>query len=140
MSSMKLKVMFLLAALAAASNIATATDTLTIRSYRVINTCSSEKRWLIDAYIGEVYSSDSLQSFDITIGYDTSLIRPTDGLSQGTLSSQMIFSDVSPFFNFRIPGELRVGAFTVNRNVKGNEPLFAVAGDFLGACDDDERG
>ena len=126
--------MLVLAVFTAASTIALSTDTLKIRSYRIINTCSNEKRFLIDAYLGAIYVSDSLQSFDITIGYDTSLIRPTDGLTMGTLSSQMTFSDVSPFFNFRIPGEMRVGAFTIDRNVRGDQPLFAIAGDFKGTC------
>lgn len=133
---MKLKAMLMLAVFTAASNIALSLDTLKVRSYRVINTCSNEQRFLIDTYLGEIYASDSLQSFDITIGYDTSLIRPTDGLSMGTLSSQMTFSDVSPFFNFRIPGEMRVGAFTIDRNVRGNLPFFAIAGEFRGSCFD----
>lgn len=133
---MKLKAMFMLAVFTAASNIALSLDTLKVRSYRVINTCSNEQRFLIDAYMGEIFASDSLQSFDITIGYDTSLIRPTDGLSMGTLSSQMTFSDVSPFFNFRIPGEMRVGAFTIDRNVRGDLPFFAIAGNFKGSCSD----
>lgn len=133
---MKLKAMLMLAVFTAASTVALSLDTLKIRSYRVINTCSNEKRFLIDAYLGEIYASDSLQSFDITIGYDTSLIRPTDGLTMGTLSSQMTFSDVSPFFNFRIPGEMRVGAFTIDRNVRGDQPFFAIAGEFRGSCTD----
>ena len=87
-----------------------------------------EQRFLITASIGEVYASDSLQSFDITIGYDTSRFRPTDGLSIGTLSEQMKFGDISPFFNFRVPGEMRVGAFTITRNVAGDKPLFADLG------------
>lgn len=133
---MKVKAMLVLAVFTAASTIALSLDTLKVRSYRVINTCSNEQRFLIDAYLGEIFASDSLQSFDITIGYDTSLIRPTDGLSMGTLSSQMTFSDVSPFFNFRIPGEMRVGAFTIDRNVRGDLPFFAIAGDFKGDCND----
>jgi hypothetical protein len=134
---MKLTVMLLLAVVTAASNITAASDTLRVRSYRIINTCSNEQRWLIDAYIGEVFASDSLQSFDITIGYDTSLVTPTDGLSSGTLSAQMPFGEFSPFFNFRIPGEMRVGAFTIDRNAKGDLPLFAVAGNFKGQCPDE---
>ncbi len=126
----------MLAVLVAASTTAFSQDTLRVRSYRVINTCSNERRFLIDAYMGEIFSSDSLQSFDITIGYDTSLIRPTDGLTVGTLSSQMTFGDVSPFFNFRIPGEMRVGAFTIDRNVRGDQPFFAIAGNFAGECQD----
>lgn len=133
---MKLTVMYLLAVLTAASNITAASDTLIVRSYRIINTCSNEQRWLIDAYMGEVFASDSLQSFDITIGYDTSMITPTDGLSSGTLSAQMPFGEFSPFFNFRIPGEMRVGAFTIDRNAKGDLPLFAIAGNFKGSCPD----
>jgi hypothetical protein len=133
---MKLTVMLLLAVLTAASNITAASDTLIVRSYRIINTCSNEQRWLIDAYMGEVFASDSLQSFDITIGYDTSLITPTDGLSSGTLSAQMPFGEFSPFFNFRIPGEMRVGAFTIDRNARGDLPLFAIAGNFKGTCPD----
>lgn len=133
---MKLTVMLLLAVLTAASNITAASDTLRVRSYRIINTCSNEQRWLIDAYMGEVFASDSLQSFDITIGYDTSLVTPTDGLTSGTLSAQMPFGEFSPFFNFRIPGEMRVGAFSIDRNAKGDQPLFAIAGNFKGSCPD----
>jgi len=131
---MKLVVMLMLAVLAAASNVTAASDTLKITSTRVINTCSGENRWLILCSLGEVYASDSLMSFDITIGYDTAVIRPTDGLWLGTLADKMRFGDLSPFLNLRIPGEMRVGAFTINTPVKGTEPLFAVAGDFKGTC------
>ena len=128
----------MLAVVLAASNITAASDTLRITSTRVINTCSGEQRWLILCSIGEVYASDSLMSFDITIGFDTALFRPTDGLWLGTLADKMRFSDISPFLNLRVPGEMRVGAFTINTPVKGNEPLFAVAGDFKGTCSDSD--
>jgi hypothetical protein len=75
-------------------------------------------------------------SFDITIGFDTTLLRPTDGLTTNTLAEQMKFADISPSFNFVVPGEMRASAFTITRNVKGNLPLFAIAGDFKGACGD----
>lgn len=84
--------------------------------------------------MGLIREQDSLQSFDITLGYDTSVVRPTDGLIVGTLSDQMRFGDLSPSFNFSIPGEMRVGAFTITRNVNGDLPLFAVAGSWLGTC------
>ncbi len=128
----------LLAVLTAASSLAAASDTLRVISYRTVDICSSERRWLISVYMGEVFAGDSLQSFDITIGYDTSRIVPTDGLIIGTLSEQMKFGDVSPFFNFVVPGEIRVGAFTVTRNVKGDQPLFAVAGTYKGACNEQD--
>lgn len=131
---MKIVMIALLAALTAAGSVIAATDTLTITSHRVINVCSGEQRWLVSAYIGEVYESDSLMSFDITIGYDTSLLVPTDGLFTGTLAEQMKFADISPAANFRVPGEMRVSGFTITRNVKGNLPLFAVAGTFKGVC------
>ena len=60
-------------------------------------------------------------------------MTPIDGLAIGTLSDQMR-SLGGPFFNFRIPGEIRVGAFTINTNVKGDLPLFAIAGTFKGDC------
>lgn len=131
---MKLWLTKLLVVVLATSSVNCATDTLTITSHRIVNPCSGEKRWLISADIGEVFESDSLMSFDITIGFDTSLLRPTDGLFTGTLSEQMKFGDISPGVNFRVPGEMRVSAFTITRNVKGKLPLFAVAGDYLGQC------
>lgn len=131
---MKFWLTILLAALTAAGSVTSATDTLTLRSYRLINACSGEQRWLVSASIGEVFDSDSLMSFDITIGFDTSLLRPTDGLFSGTLAEQMKFGDISPGINLRVPGEIRVSAFTITRNVRGNLPLFAVAGDYLGNC------
>jgi len=133
---MKLVVMLMLAVFAAASNVTAASDTVTITSNRVVNTCTGEQRWLILVDIGEVYASDSLMSFDITIGYDTALIRPTDGLWSNTLAEKMKFGDISPFINLRQPGEIRVGAFTLNTPVKGDLPLFGVAGDFKGTCID----
>lgn len=131
---MKLWLTKLLVVILTTSSVDCATDTLTITSHRIVNPCSGEKRWLISADIGEVFESDSLMSFDITIGFDTSLLRPTDGLFTGTLSEQMKFGDISPGVNFRVPGEMRVSAFTITRNVKGKLPLFAVAGDYLGQC------
>lgn len=118
----------------AASTVTQASDTLTLTSHRVVNTCSGEDRWLISASIGEVFDSDSLMSFDITIGYDTAFLQPTDGLFTGTLADQMKFGDISPAANFRVPGEMRVSAFTITRNVKGKQPLFAVSGTYKRGC------
>lgn len=118
----------------AVSNLSAASDTLTLTSHRIVNACSGEQRWLISASIGEVFDGDSLMSFDITIGFDTSKLRPTDGLFTGTLAEQMKFADISPAANFRVPGEMRVSGFTITRNVKGALPLFAVTGDFKQAC------
>ncbi len=131
---MTMWVIVLLAVVMAASRITAASDTLLLTSHRVINACSGEQRWLISASIGEVKGSDSLMSFDITIGFDTALLRPTDGLISGTLSEQMKFADISPSFNFQVPGEMRVGAFTITRNVQGNLPLFAIAGEYKQQC------
>ena len=133
---MKSLVVVLLVVASAASSLTAASDTLRVISYRVVDMCSSEQRWLIAAYMGPVYNSDSLQSFDITLGYDTSRITPTDGLISGTLADQMKFGDLSPYFRFVVPGEIRAGAFTVTRNVVGDLPLFAVAGTYKGECGD----
>lgn len=135
---MRMLVGMLLAVIATASSTTATADTLRIISYRDIDVCSTERRFLIAAYMGQIREQDSLQSFDITLGYDTSVVRPTDGLIVGTLSDQMRFGDLSPSFNFSIPGELRVGAFTITRNVNGDLPLFAVAGTWLGSCGEDE--
>ncbi|GMV53076.1 MAG: T9SS C-terminal target domain-containing protein [Chlorobi bacterium] len=126
--------MLLVAVFMATGSTIRAKDTLIVTSHRIVDVCSGEKRWLISASLGSIYDSDSLMSFDITIGFDTSLITPTDGLTSGTLAEQMKFSDISPAFNFRVPGEMRVSAFTITRNVKGNLPLFAVAGNYNGGC------
>lgn len=113
-----------------------ASEALKITSHRIVDQCTNEKRWLISGSIGRVADADSLMSFDITINFDPDKIRPTDGLTQGTLLEQMRFGDISPSFNFRVPGEMRISAFTITRNVRGDLPLFAVAGDFLGSCPD----
>lgn len=131
---MKFVMIVLLAVVTTASKIVAASDTLSIDSYRIINTCSGEQRWVFSVWIGEVYFSDSLMSFDITIGYDTAHLRPTTGLWLGTLADKMRFADISPYINLVVPGEIRVGAFTITTPVKGNEPLFAVAGDYKGTC------
>lgn len=135
---MKFVMIVLLAVITTASKIVAASDTLSIDSYRIINTCSGEQRWVFAVWIGEVYFSDSLMSFDITIGYDTAHLRPTTGLWLGTLADKMRFSDISPYINLVVPGEIRVGAFTLTTPVKGNEPLFAVTGDYKGTCIDQD--
>ena len=126
----------LLVAFMATGSTTAASDTLWIKSMQQIDMCSGERKFLIAAWMGQVYFSDSLQSFDITIGYDTSRFTPTDGLISGTLAEYMKFSDISPFFNFRLPGEMRVGGFTINSNVAGDKPLFAITGNYKGACTD----
>ena len=117
----------------ATSSLQAASDTLKVESLRTINVCSGEQRWLITASIGEVFFSDSFQLFDITIGYDTSRMTPTDGLSIGTLSDQMRALG-GPTFNFRVPGEMRAAGFTINSNVAGDLPLFAIVGTYKGDC------
>ena len=133
---MKSLVVVLLVVLSATSSLTAASDTLRVISYRTVDMCSNEKTWLIAFSIGEVYASDSLQSFDITVGFDTSQITPTDLLISGTLADQMRFGDLSPFMRTAVPGELRVGGFTVTRNVRGDLPLVAVTGSYKGACGD----
>ncbi len=109
-----------------------AQDTLRIQSLRTVDVCSGSKRWLISASLGTIRFSDSLESFDITIGYDRNVLRPTDVLKEGTLSSQM---SNGPTMNVIVPGEMRVFGFNIARSVAGNLPLVAVAGEFIGQCD-----
>lgn len=129
---MKLLVTITLAVLAAASGV-TAQDTLLIKTYRTVDVCSSEQRWLIAPYLGNMRSQDSLASFDITIGYDTAVIRPTDVLTENTLSFAMFFPAQ---MSLVVPGEMRIAAFNVNRYLVGDKPLFAVSGNFTGSCGD----
>lgn len=129
---MNVLVTAMLAVLAAASNV-TAQDTLLLRTFRTIDVCSSERRWLIAPYLGNIRSTDSLASFDITIGFDTSVVRPTDILTENTLSFMLQFP---PELNLVVPGELRAAGFNVVRNIVGDKPLFAVAGNFIGECGD----
>ena len=132
---MKFLVTIALAVLAAASGV-TAQDTLLIRSYRTVDVCSSERRWLIAPYLGNIRSTDSLASFDITIGFDTTLVRPTDVLTENTLS---FMADYPAQMTLVIPGEMRVAGFNITRNMIGDKPLFAVVGDYRGSCNDDLR-
>lgn len=129
---MKFLVTITLAVLAAASGV-TAQDTLLLRTYRTIDVCSSERRWLIAPYLGNIRSTDSLASFDITIGFDTTNVRPTDVLSENTLSFMSYFPATMTLV---IPGEMRIYGFNVTTNMVGDKPLFAVAGNFVGSCTD----
>ena len=110
-----------------------AQDTLQLQSLRTVDVCSGTSRWLITASLGTIRFGDSLESFDITIGYDRNVLRPTDVLKEGTLSAQM---SNGPTMNVIVPGELRIFGFNIARSVAGNLPLVAVAGDFIGRCDD----
>lgn len=132
---MKILVTITLAALAAASGV-TAQDTLLIRSFRTIDVCSSERRWLIAPYLGNIRSIDSLASFDITIGFDTSLVRPTDVLTENTLS---FGANYPAQMSLVVPGEMRIAGFNITRNMVGDKPIFAVAGSYTGDCVDSIR-
>lgn len=110
-----------------------AQDTLRIQSLRSVDLCSDKKRWLIAVSVGTVRFSDSLESFDITIGFNSKHLRPTDVLKEGTLSAQM---SNGPTMNTVTPGEMRIFGFNVARSVAGDVPLVAVAGDFIGSCSD----
>lgn len=112
---------------------ALAADTLKVTSQRIVDMCGQEQRWLIVADLGEIYVSDSLLSFDIILGYDASRMRPTTGLKSGTLSEQLDLFD-SPYFNFVTKGEIWVSAAGLTRPARGRLPLFAVAGDYIGTC------
>jgi len=112
---------------------ALAADTLKVTSQRIIDMCGQEQRWLIVADLGEIYVSDSLLSFDIILGYDAARMRPTTGLKSGTLSEQLDLFD-SPYFNFVTKGEIWVSAAGLTRPARGKLPLFAVAGDYIGTC------
>jgi hypothetical protein len=132
LTTLKFLVTITLAALVAASGV-TAQDTLLLRTFRTVDVCSSEQRWLIAPYIGNIRSTDSLASFDITIGFDTSVVRPTDVLTENTLS---FMSDYPAQMSLVIPGEMRIAGFNIIRNMVGDKPLFAVAGNYAGGCGD----
>jgi hypothetical protein len=127
---MKNLLIVVLAVLSAASTLS-AQDTLKVRSYRVVDLCQNERRWLLAVDLGKVLPSDSLVSFDITIGYDRTKLRPTDVLKEGTLSAAMSYE---PFLNTAVPNEMRVAAGNIVKTVSGDVPLVAIAGDFLGSC------
>jgi hypothetical protein len=70
-------------------------------------------------------------SFDITIGYDTAVTRPTDVLTEGTLSANL---DYKPTLNTAVPGEMRIAGFNILRPMIGDKPIVAISGDFKGTC------
>lgn len=129
---MKNVLLVVLAVVSAASTLATE-DTLYIRSYEIVDVCSNNRRWLLAVDLGKVLPSDSLVSFDITIGYDRTKLRPTDVLKEGTLSAGMSYA---PFLNTVVPNEMRIAGGNIIKTVSGVEPLVAVTGDFLGGCSD----
>lgn len=103
-------------------------DTLAIRSLRTIDVCGTETTALLTINLGEIYFADSLLSFDITLSYDTTYLRPGIALSSGTLSAQLSWMD-GPLTNSAIPGEFRVFGASVLTPAKGNLPLVAVTMD-----------
>ncbi len=126
-----MRLIILLAVIAAASrwtSAAVADDTLNIRSLRSIDVCGSEKSALIAIDLGEIYFSDSLMSFDITLSYDTTYLIPGSVLSNGTLSQQLSWMD-GPILNAAEPGELRVFGASILTPAKGNLPLVAITAD-----------
>jgi hypothetical protein len=127
---MKIMLIGVLAVITAASTLS-AQDTIRFESYRTVDVCSNERRWLLAVNLGKVLPSDSLVSFDITIGYDRTLLRPTDVLKEGTLSSGMAYE---PFLNTVVPNEMRIAGGNIIKTVYGDLPLVAVAGEFLGSC------
>jgi len=125
--------MSILAVLAAASTLV-AQDTMTVRSYRTVDICSNERRWQIAPYLGAIKLADSLASFDISIGYDTTLLRPTDVLTEGTLSLQ--FESFKAQMTLVVPGEIRVFGGDVINFAVGDKPIVVIAGEFRGTCTD----
>lgn len=126
-----MRLIILLAVVMAASrwtSQAVADDTLNIRSLRSIDVCGSEKSALIAIDLGEIYFSDSLMSFDITLSYDTTYLIPGTVLSNGTLSQQLSWMD-GPFLNAAVPGELRVFGASILTPAKGTTPLVAMTVD-----------
>lgn len=121
-----------LAVITAASTLA-AQDTLRIESYRIVDVCSSERRWLLAVNVGSIKAADSLVSFDITIGYDKNKLLPTDVLKDGTLSAGMAYA---PSLNAVIPNEMRIAGGNIIKPVVGDVPLVAVAGEFLASCNE----
>ena len=125
------RLIILLAVMAAASrwtSVATADDTLNIRSLRTIDVCGSEKSALLSIDLGEIYFADSLLSFDITLSYDTTYLIPGTVLSNGTLSAQLSWMD-GPIMNAAIPGEMRIFGASIMTPAKGALPLVAVTAD-----------
>lgn len=104
---------------------AVAADTLKIRSFQPIDLCSADKQGIIVIDLGEIFFGDSLMSFDITLTFDTTYLRPGSVLASGTLSDQMRWMD-GPFLNAAVPGELRVFGSSFLTPVKGALPLVAM--------------
>lgn len=120
--------LILLAAFIAVSrmaSVAVAADTLKIRSFQPIDLCSADKQGIIVIDLGEIFFGDSLMSFDITLTFDTTYLRPGSVLASGTLSDQMRWMD-GPFLNAAVPGELRVFGSSFLTPVKGALPLVAM--------------
>ena len=113
-----------------------AQDTLRIKSLKQVDVCSGEISWLMSLSLGTINFSDSLESFDISIGYDRTVIRPSAVLKEGTLSAQM---SNGPILNVIVPNEMRVYGFNIARSVAGSLPLFAVAGEFIGDCNAESK-
>lgn len=125
--------LFVVLAVITAASTLTAQDTLRIQSYRIVDVCSAERRWLLAVNVGTIRPTDSLVSFDITIGYNKNKLLPTDVLKEGTLSANMGYP---PVLNTVVPNEMRISGGNIIKPVAGDLPLFAVSGEFLGSCNE----
>lgn len=112
-------VMFVITSAAAMSS-----DTLRVRSLRTIDKCSGERRALISVDLGRILTTDSLLSFDISIGFDPRVLRPETLLKIGTLGEQMSFGD-GPFMVIESPGVARIQGGSIVRPASGSLPLTA---------------
>jgi|GEM_PF-445295 len=113
----------------------TAADTLVIASQQTINVCNSksDQKFLIYVYLGEIYFSDSLMSFDIFLKYDTTKLVFTDMFTTGTLAAQM--SDLGPVWRPKDQGGVcYAGGASILRHARGKQPLIAFQGQFKGGC------
>jgi len=116
------------------------TYNLDIQDRNPIDLCGKEfqKQVIIAPYMGDIIESDNLIGFEISLNYDPEIV---------SMNQKLFINTVSNYFehkNIIFDVERKEIVFDGIASIKGNPnpisvdlPLFAVAGDFIGDCDDE---
>lgn len=109
---------------------------LIIQDKSPIDLCGN-KEVIIAPYMGLIVKSDDVVGYEISISYNPEVVRMNRKLFIGTISNY--FSDKTIDFFPETNEIVFEGIVSLKGNptpVAGDLPLFAVAGDFIGECND----
>lgn len=134
------KIIFALGLLFLMSNsIAKSKDyNLVIQNKSSIDLCSNKKEVIIAPYMGQILKSDNLIGFEMSINYDPEVVVMNRPLFIGTVSNYFEYKSIETDVQrgeIVFDGSSKINGSSVA--VAADLPLFAIAGDFIGDCDDE---